>query len=87
MGKPTVIAFVALVALGCAGGVRRVNSQGEKEPLVPPAQVEASKELMGTQQSFMTDLNRTDSEEAGARHEADQKPVQQRPVEKGPQGR
>ena len=82
MGKTTRMVLVALGVIGCAGGVRRVNSQGEKEPLVPPAQVQASGELMGTQQSFMTDLNRTDSEEAGAWHAADKKPVQQRPVEK-----
>jgi hypothetical protein len=40
--------------------------------VIPQETVQKSGELMGTQQSFMTDLNRTNSEEAGARHEADQ---------------
>lgn len=82
MGKQAVVAVVAVVALGCAGGAQRVNNQGEKEPLVEPAQIQESKQLMGTQQSFATDLNRTSSEQAGARHEAD-RPAQARPVEKG----
>ncbi len=65
-------AFSCALFVGCVSNPSTKAGAGPREPVIPKETVEESGELMGTQQSFMTDLNRTDSEQAGARHEADQ---------------
>ncbi len=63
--------FVLAGAVFACNSAPAKSGPGPREPIVAPETREASKELYGTQETFMQGMNQTDSEQAGARAEQD----------------